>query len=277
MAQVASALQYVHHAKGVSGRPLNIVHRDVSPHNVMLSWSGQVKLLDFGIAKTSAEGDKGGSAGKYGYMSPEQAQSMPVDARSDLFALGVVLYEALVGRPLYDRPTLLDTLSAIVREPVPSLRRERPELPEALEHIVHRALAKSPAQRFQSAGELRAALKSVLRAAGQNVLETRVALTLDGLFTAAEKAPLRPESQQLTGSFAALTAEGASAAIEEVTFETFAHDSERPPAAVDTMQVRASAASTKKRGSSVLMWIGMTLLFFVALGAGAALAVALLR
>lgn len=277
VAQVASALQYVHHAKGVSGRPLNIVHRDVSPHNVMLSWTGQVKLLDFGIAKTSAEGEKGATAGKYGYMSPEQAQSRPVDARSDIFALGIVLYEALVGRPLYDRPTLLDTLSAIVREPVPSLERERPELPDALEHIVQRALAKDPARRFQSAGEMRAALKSVLRAAGQNVLDTRIALTLDGLFGPAEKAPLRPGSQKISGSFAALTAE---AAEDAVTFGTFSHDSEGPPAPPDTMRVQAASARpvgrTKGKRSPVWMGVGVALLFVAAAGAGAALALAFL-
>ncbi len=276
VSQVASALQYVHHAKGVSGRPLNIVHRDVSPHNVMLSWTGQVKLLDFGIAKTSAEGEKGGAtAGKYGYMSPEQAQSMPVDARSDIFALGVVLYEALVGRPLYDRATLLDTLSAIVREPVPSVRRERPELPAPLEHIVQRALAKSPAQRFQSAGELRAALKSVLRAGGQSVPEARIALTVGALYSPDEKAPLRAESRQLTGSFDALTSE---AAAEVVTFETFAHDSERPPpSALETMNVRASDATRAEKGMPrALVILGVILLFVFALSAGAAFALAIL-
>lgn len=230
IAQVASALSYVHQAQGVHGRPLNIVHRDVSPHNVMLSWTGQVKLLDFGIAKTTAEGSSQGTAGKYDYMSPEQAQSRAVDARSDIFALGVVLYEVLAGKALYDRPTLLETLSAIVREPPPSVRAARPELPEALDHIVQRALAKDPAHRFQSAGELRAALKQVLRTNGQVVAERRTALVLDGLFDAADKVPLRPDRQVLTGSFTALTdAAMDNESDEVVTYGTFTHESERPP------------------------------------------------
>ncbi len=275
VSQVASALQYVHHAKGVSGRPLNIVHRDVSPHNVMLSWSGSVKLLDFGIAKTSADGDKGGStAGKYGYMSPEQAQSRAIDGRSDIFALGIVLYEALTGKALYDRPTLLETLSAIVREPVPSVRRERPELPDALEHIVQRALAKDPAQRFQSAGEMRAALKQVLRAAGQNVLDKRISLMLDGFFDAREKAPLKPEGQQVTGSFPALSP---PVGMEEVTFETFAHDSERPPPRDGPLPTMEVPRIRVKKKSNALFWVTIGVVFVIAIGTGAVAAVWLMR
>ncbi len=272
VAQVAGALHYVHNAKGLSGRPLGIVHRDVSPHNVMLSWGGQVKLLDFGIAKTSQDATSAGAAvGKYGYMSPEQAQSRSVDPRSDIFALGIVLFEALTGRGLYDRPTLLDTLQAIVREPVPSLRAERPELPEALEHVVARALAKDPAHRFQSAGELRAALKQVLRTHGQAVTEQRVALFLDGLFGEEEKRPLRG-SAKLTGSFQALTEMGARAVRgEEITYSSFDHSSPSVPAPPLAAPPRASPFSG---------WVGWLALTALALGMavlGAALVIYFLR
>ncbi|MBX3274960.1 MAG: serine/threonine protein kinase [Sandaracinaceae bacterium] len=272
VAQVAAALEYVHHAKGVGGRALGIVHRDVSPHNVMMNWSGHVKLLDFGIAKTSQDATTGGAAvGKYGYMSPEQAQSRGVDPRSDLFALGVVLFEALAGRALYDRPTLLDTLGAIVREPVPSIRAERPELPEALDHIVRRALAKDPGERFQSAGELRAALKQVLRANGQVVSEQRIALFLDGLFDASEKKPLRG-SAKLTGSFQALTAVGAAALRgEEITYESFDHSSPSVAPPPEQEAPRPSAAA------GWLGWAALVLLALVMAGVGAALAVYLFR
>ena len=224
-AQMAAALHYVHHAKGVNGKPLNIVHRDVSPQNIMLQWNGTVKLLDFGIAKTSSDITTGGAAvGKYGYMSPEQAQSQRVDPRSDIFALGIVLYEALTGKALYDRPTLLDTLSAIVREPVPSLKAERPELPDQLESIAKRALAKDPAHRFQSAGEMKAALKQVLRANGQVVTDQRIALFLEGLFTDEDRQPLRESNRVLTGQFTPLSPEQASAALSQnVTYQTFDH------------------------------------------------------
>jgi serine/threonine-protein kinase len=272
VAQVAAALHYVHHAKGVGGKPLNIIHRDVSPHNVMLSWSGGVKLLDFGIAKTNQEATSGGAlVGKYGYMSPEQAQSMRIDPRSDIFALGIVLYEALTGKALYDRPTLLDTLSAIVREPVPSLRAERPELPEALEGIVKRALAKDPAQRFQSAGELRAALQQVLRANGQVVSEQRIRLFLEGLFDEEDKKPLQTGSQQLTGSFQALTAEGAAAVTgaREVTYQSFSHGASAPPPALETPVDSPPPSRPLPRP---LMWLALAGLAAVTAGLGAAAA-----
>lgn len=283
VAQVAAALHYVHHAKGVGGRPLNIIHRDVSPHNVIVSWGGAVKLLDFGIAKTSQDITTGGAAvGKYGYMSPEQAQSQKIDPRSDIFALGIVLFEALTSRSLYDRPTLLDTLSAIVREPVPSLLAERPELPEALEHIVQRALAKDPAHRFQSAGELRAALKSVLRTEGQVVTEQRIALFLDGLFDAREKKPLDTKSVKLTGSFEALTEAGAAAVRgESIAYETFDHS--RPsgsPPPVGDLEIPIDLDELEKgtkRGSGWAAWVGLILLAFLMAGIGATVALYLLK
>jgi len=262
VAQVAAALEYVHHdAKAPNGQPLEIVHRDVTPHNVMLSWTGNVKLLDFGIAKTSSNGGGRGTVGKYGYMSPEQAQSQPIDARSDIFALGVVLFEALAGRSLYDRPTVLETLSAIVREPVPSLAAVRPDLPPALDAIVRRALAKSPDERWQSAGEMRAALKQVLRDAGQVVIDKRIALTLDGLFTAADKAPLKPEALQLTGSFAPLSQEAAA----QITYESFAHKSERPPPP-PALEEKATLSPDIKRA---LLLLGLFALFVIAASVGA--------
>jgi serine/threonine-protein kinase len=286
IAQVAGALHYVHHAKGVNARPLNIVHRDVSPHNVIISWAGSVKLLDFGIAKTTQEASGGGGAvGKYAYMSPEQAQSQRVDPRSDIFSLGICLYEILTGRALYDRETLLDTLSAVVREPVPSLKAQRPELPDALEHVVRRALAKDPAQRFQSAGELRAALEQILRAGGQSVSEQRVALSIDGLFDTKEKEPLQAESKQLTGSFQALTAEGAaaiSAASQDVAYETFSFDhapSEPPPplgASFPPPIGAAAPAAAPKRRRALFLWLGLGLVAIAMASAWVAVAIYLL-
>lgn len=239
VSRAAAALHYVHDAKGTGGRPLNIIHRDVSPHNIMMSWTGGVKLLDFGIAKTSSQEMTTGGAtvGKYGYMSPEQARSQRVDRRSDVFALGVVLYEALTGQPLYDRPTLLETLTAVTREPVPSLRAERPELPAVLEHIVTRALAKDPAQRFQSAGEFRAALQQVLRSNDQVVTDQRVALTLDSLYSKADKQPLRGKPQA-TASFSALSAQGAAQVLNSSEVVTFDHSRPSVPVPIGAMPAK---------------------------------------
>ena len=205
ISKVASALDYVHGARGLDGKPLSIIHQDVTPHNVMLSWKGSVKLLDFGIAKTSVSEGQGAPQGKYEYMSPEQVRSERIDPRSDVFALGVCLYEVLTGTSLYQRDSVPQTMTAIVEEPVPSVRSVRKDIPEALDRIVARALAKKPKDRFQTAGEMQRALEDWLARNGGPIPDVRLALTVGGYFNAAEKQPLPQQAAQFTGTFAALT------------------------------------------------------------------------
>jgi len=206
ISKVASALEYVHGARGLDGKPLSIIHQDVTPHNVMLSWKGSVKLLDFGIAKTSvSEGQGGQPQGKYEYMSPEQVRGEAIDLRADVFALGVCLYEVLTGTSLYGRDAIPQTMTAIVEEPVPSVRAVRKDIPEALDRIVAKALAKRPRDRFQTAGEMQRALEDWLARNGGPIPDVRLALTVGGYFQTAEKQPLPQNAQQFTGTFAALT------------------------------------------------------------------------
>lgn len=205
IAKVASALDYVHNARGLDGKPLSIIHQDVTPHNVMLSWKGQVKLLDFGIAKTSVGEGQGVPQGKYEYMSPEQVRGERIDPRSDVFALGVCLYEVLTGSSLYQREGVPQTMTAVVEEPVPSVRAVRKDIPEALDRIVMRALAKKPKDRFATAGEMQRALEDWLARNGGAIADVRLALTVGGYFNGAEKQPLPKHAAQFTGTFAALT------------------------------------------------------------------------
>lgn len=184
-AQVADALHYAHNLKDEVGEPLGIVHRDVSPQNVMVSFEGSVKLLDFGIAKASFQHTKtqdGQVKGKFAYMSPQQCLGEPMDGRADVFALGVVLYESLTGRPLYHRKTQYETMRAVIEEPVPSVRKYRPDLPESLDAIVQKALQKRQEDRFESAAAMQYALEHWLATQHEVVSAPRLAEYLQGVF-----------------------------------------------------------------------------------------------
>src|SRR5215470_18663673 len=136
---------------------LHIVHRDVSPSNVLVSYQGAVKLVDFGVAKAAtlvSETREGVIKGKYGYMSPEQCLGDPLDRRSDVFAVGILLWEMTVGRRLYMFKGELASLQRIVYVDAPRPSKFVPQYPAQLEHIVMRALAREPRQRYQSAEQL---------------------------------------------------------------------------------------------------------------------------
>jgi eukaryotic-like serine/threonine-protein kinase len=161
MAQAASGLGYAHALTDGEGRPLGVVHRDVSPQNVLLSFEGAVKLIDFGVARAFgrvAHTSPGGLKGKIEYMSPEQASAEDVDHRADVFALGIVLWEVLTGRRLYRRETELATMRAILDDPIPR-PSEVADVPLALEAVVMRALRKKRDGRFSSAHEMAQALE----------------------------------------------------------------------------------------------------------------------
>jgi serine/threonine protein kinase len=185
LAQTSEALHYAHRARDENGAPLGIVHRDVSPQNIMVAYNGSVKLLDFGVAKAASHETRtqaGVVKGKLAYMAPEQCRGDAIDARADVFGLGVCLYEALVGRPLYQRQTDFETLKAVLEEPVPSARTLRPEVPADLDAIVQRALAKTPEARWQSAGELQEALEQWLSDHRERMNAARTAEYLEGLY-----------------------------------------------------------------------------------------------
>ncbi|MDH5490742.1 MAG: serine/threonine protein kinase, partial [Myxococcales bacterium] len=131
-ADVCEALDYAHRATDDAGVPLEIVHRDVTPQNIMVGYDGVVKLLDFGVAKAVTRSSKtrtGMVRGKFPYMSPQHCLGKQIDGRTDLFSLGVCLYEAITGRALYHRETDFETARAIVHEPVPSIAEVAPEIP----------------------------------------------------------------------------------------------------------------------------------------------------
>lgn len=163
---VCAALYAVHQAVDDQGRPLHIVHRDITPHNVLISWDGAVKVSDFGIARSALQVDvtrTGVVKGKLAYLSPEQASGRPVDPRSDLYALGVVLWELLAGRRLFANQTDSEILASILRGEVDTLCHGMADhCPTELVQIAQRALHNDPAARFDSALEMQRALDAAL-------------------------------------------------------------------------------------------------------------------
>lgn len=152
--QIAKGLDYAHRKCDEYGDPLQIVHRDISPQNVLLSWDGDVKIVDFGIAKARDTNEEPGVIkGKFAYMSPEQARGQAVDARSDVFAAGIVLYEMVCARPLFTGKGK-EALEQVRAGAIPAPRTSAPDLHPMLEAIMLRALAFSPEQRYPSAREL---------------------------------------------------------------------------------------------------------------------------
>lgn len=167
--KLCEGLDYAHNKKDSLGNDLGLVHRDVSPPNVMISFEGEVKLIDFGIAKvqTHRQTDSSAPKGKFSYMSPEQARGEPLDRRSDIFSLGIVLYELLTGERLFPVDNDLAVLEKIRNvEIVPPSTINR-RIPEELERIVLKALSRSPADRYQTATELNSDLQQSLYASGE--------------------------------------------------------------------------------------------------------------
>ncbi|GMV13168.1 MAG: hypothetical protein AMXMBFR56_13920 [Polyangiaceae bacterium] len=165
VAEACSGLHAAHELTDDAGSPLGIVHRDVSPQNVFVTYSGGVKVLDFGVAKAfvriSPETEAGQLKGKVEYMSPEQARGKPLDRRSDIFALGVVLYELVSRRRLFKRDSVLASLEAITKEPILPPSQVAPDCPVSLERVILKALVKDPAGRYATAAEMRRDLLAV--------------------------------------------------------------------------------------------------------------------
>src|SRR5262245_18677964 len=168
--KVCEGLDYAHNKRDQAGRELHLVHRDVSPQNVLVSFEGEVKLIDFGIAKAAGKGSKtqaGILKGKFGYMSPEQVRGIPVDRRSDVFSCGIVLYELLTGERLFVGESDFSTLEKVRNVEIlpPSTYNRR--IPDELERIVLKALAKDPEDRYHNAIDLHDELQAFVYTAGE--------------------------------------------------------------------------------------------------------------
>jgi eukaryotic-like serine/threonine-protein kinase len=168
-ARAADALDHAHRGRGADGSDLRVVHRDVSPANVLVGFDGTVRIIDFGIAQAALRRLEGAQVlrGKFGYMSPEIVRGLAVDRRSDVFALGIVLHELLAGEWLFTGPSELAVMEKVRAAEAPPPSRSNRAVPPELDRVVLRALAREPEARWAWASELRDALAPWAHGAGE--------------------------------------------------------------------------------------------------------------
>ncbi len=185
---IAEACEGLHHAhswKTPDGRHAGIIHRDISPQNILVTFDGGVKIVDFGVAKAAHMASKTRSGvlkGKYSYMSPEQIRGKNMDGRADLFSLGVVMYETVTGRRLFKRQSEVSTLDAILHGRVPRPTRIDETVPEYVEAIIMKALAPNPDERFQTAREMQLVIEDTMLASGLTASSAHLSAYMHKLF-----------------------------------------------------------------------------------------------
>jgi serine/threonine protein kinase len=197
MAEVCKGLAYAHEASDPeTGRPLGIVHRDISPPNILISKQAEVKLVDFGLAKATSQietTDPGVVKGKFSYLSPEAASGQEVDLRADIFAVGILLWEMLTSRRLFYGETDYQTVELVRQAKIPSVQAINPEVDSDLEAVVRKALARDPRDRYQSANDLQEAIAQILFSRSMKVTNTDVrALVLEAM---ADRERTKPKVQ----------------------------------------------------------------------------------
>jgi len=189
VSRLAAALEYAHRKRDEAGQPMLLVHRDVSPQNILLSFEGDVKLTDFGIAKAASKAsitDKGALRGKLLYMSPEQAWGKAMDRRSDIFSLGIVFYEMLTGQKPFLGTSEMSILETVRECRVAPPITVNPGIPEKMERVAMKALERDPEVRYQDAGEMHRDLERVLHER-QPPTPRDVTLLLEQLFDEPER------------------------------------------------------------------------------------------
>jgi serine/threonine-protein kinase len=197
IAEACEGLAYAHEfCDPATGTALGLVHRDVSPDNILVSREGTVKVVDFGIAKAAGQAHRtqtGMVKGKLPYMPPEQLRGKPLDRRVDVYALGIVFYELLTGRKPFDAATEASIARAILFEPLIPAAKRRPDLPKALQAILERALAKDREQRYPDCRAFQADLEAFIRSRGKPMGSSHLARFVSRVV---DSAPAAPEPTQ---------------------------------------------------------------------------------
>jgi serine/threonine protein kinase len=201
VSQVCAGLDYAHRKKDMQARPLEIVHRDVSPQNILVSYEGEIKVIDFGIAKAASASQHtktGMLKGKFAYMSPEQVRGLPLDRRSDIFSAGIVLWELLCGRSLFKGESEVETLEKVRNAVIPAIRSVQPSVPVLLERITGKALAAEPSERFATARDFQQELERFLSGSRYAYSQREMSILMQESFAEEiERIPdLKPKTMQ---------------------------------------------------------------------------------
>jgi serine/threonine protein kinase len=184
-ATVCDALHVAHELRGEDGKPMGLVHRDVTPQNILIGFNGVPKLTDFGIAKATGRGwetQAGIVKGKFSYMSPEQALGKKIDRRSDIFCTGIVLWEALTGKELFKGTSPMEVIEAIREQPIEPPSKVVPGLSPIVDPIVMKALKRAPRQRYQTAAEMRQEIEDLIARAGVSIDSQTISRELSDIF-----------------------------------------------------------------------------------------------
>jgi serine/threonine protein kinase len=249
LAEICEGLHAAHELRDGAGRLLNVVHRDVSPHNVMVAYEGQIKLLDFGVAKIEAiEADgrtkTGEVKGKTAYMSPEQAMGDAIDRRSDIYSLGAVLFEAVSGRKMWGGGTDLEVLRRLALEEPPALSNVAPGTPPAICQLQERLVARDPSKRPSTALEVAEELRAFIAHSGARTDRESVSAFMAGLF-ASEIGHRRTALRVAVEKVASGTMDEVQGALpSEIFVENTPAPATRPAAAVSQTGWRSGLAVT---------------------------------
>jgi serine/threonine-protein kinase len=196
--KICEGLTYAHELRGADGKPLEIIHRDMSPPNVLITKHGEVKIVDFGLAKAASQLEKseaGVIKGKFGYLSPEAAQGQVIDHRTDIFAVGIILWEMLSGRRLFLGETDFGTVKMVQQAVIPDLREINPSVPPELVKIIGRSLAREPSARYGTARDFGRDLTAFLYRHGRPVTSYDIADLVRA--AVAQRRKLAPEKSSI--------------------------------------------------------------------------------
>jgi serine/threonine protein kinase len=247
--KLCEGLDYAHNKRDAFGQFLNLVHRDVSPQNIIVSYDGEVKIIDFGIAKAAGKAGKtqaGILKGKFGYMSPEQVQGLEIDRRSDVFGVGICLYELLTGERLFVAETDFATLEKVRKVDIAPPSHFNRQIPEELEQIVLKALARDREQRHQTAMQLHDELQAFMYASGNFFARRDLSLYMHRVFAEEiQKESARDKEYSDTGS----NAQGR--VLEDVTGLT-AFDEIEPVSTVSALHAQTPASQPRTQQPQTL-------------------------